>query len=248
MALINCTECGNQVSDKALECPKCGCPIEEMGYEITPNKTYNEGAEINTGYDSALDDYYDDFREGNNFSKMKKYIFIGVLLLAIIGGAVACYNLYNEKCERERIEKELQEERRREEERRQAEERRLEEMRREERRQAEERRREEERRQKDPKYKGWNFVRNGLKSPSTASLVGYVGPDAKPCVEMANALGISGLSIAMFQVDAQNGFGAMIRSEFLVFYKNGTPLYMENAADLRGDMHILRTALQLNGF
>lgn len=28
MALINCSECGHQVSDKATACPNCGCPIE----------------------------------------------------------------------------------------------------------------------------------------------------------------------------------------------------------------------------
>ena len=27
MALIKCPECGKEVSDKALSCPKCGCPI-----------------------------------------------------------------------------------------------------------------------------------------------------------------------------------------------------------------------------
>ena len=27
MALINCSECGHQVSDKATTCPNCGCPI-----------------------------------------------------------------------------------------------------------------------------------------------------------------------------------------------------------------------------
>lgn len=29
MALIKCGECGNQVSDKASSCPKCGAPISE---------------------------------------------------------------------------------------------------------------------------------------------------------------------------------------------------------------------------
>lgn len=29
MALIKCKECGHEVSDKALECPNCGCPIEK---------------------------------------------------------------------------------------------------------------------------------------------------------------------------------------------------------------------------
>ncbi|MCJ8032942.1 zinc-ribbon domain-containing protein [Staphylococcus aureus] len=27
MALINCAECGNQVSDKAATCPRCGAPV-----------------------------------------------------------------------------------------------------------------------------------------------------------------------------------------------------------------------------
>ena len=27
MALINCHECGNQVSDNAVACPKCGAPV-----------------------------------------------------------------------------------------------------------------------------------------------------------------------------------------------------------------------------
>jgi hypothetical protein len=29
MALINCPECGTQVSDKAISCPKCGHPMNE---------------------------------------------------------------------------------------------------------------------------------------------------------------------------------------------------------------------------
>lgn len=28
MALIKCSECNNEVSDKAISCPKCGAPIE----------------------------------------------------------------------------------------------------------------------------------------------------------------------------------------------------------------------------
>lgn len=30
MALITCTECGKEFSDKALACPNCGCPASEM--------------------------------------------------------------------------------------------------------------------------------------------------------------------------------------------------------------------------
>ena len=29
MALIECTECGKMISDKASACPHCGCPVEK---------------------------------------------------------------------------------------------------------------------------------------------------------------------------------------------------------------------------
>lgn len=35
MALFNCIECGNRVSDKAKMCPKCGCPIGSRSQEAT---------------------------------------------------------------------------------------------------------------------------------------------------------------------------------------------------------------------
>lgn len=30
MALIKCPECGQEISDKAVTCPKCGCPTSEQ--------------------------------------------------------------------------------------------------------------------------------------------------------------------------------------------------------------------------
>lgn len=30
MALIKCSECGKEISDKAAACPNCGCPLAEM--------------------------------------------------------------------------------------------------------------------------------------------------------------------------------------------------------------------------
>lgn len=30
MALIKCSECGKEISDKALTCPNCGCPVSEL--------------------------------------------------------------------------------------------------------------------------------------------------------------------------------------------------------------------------
>ncbi len=33
MALINCSECGKPISDKAASCPNCGCPIDKIQLE-----------------------------------------------------------------------------------------------------------------------------------------------------------------------------------------------------------------------
>lgn len=39
MALINCTECGKEFSDKASACPNCGCPITSMS--LTENDDFD---------------------------------------------------------------------------------------------------------------------------------------------------------------------------------------------------------------
>lgn len=46
MALIICTECGKEFSDKATACPNCGCPTSEI-----KNSTYKTQniKELNTG-------------------------------------------------------------------------------------------------------------------------------------------------------------------------------------------------------
>ena len=33
MALIKCKECGSMISDRAIKCPKCGCPND--GLDVT---------------------------------------------------------------------------------------------------------------------------------------------------------------------------------------------------------------------
>ena len=38
MALIICKECGNEVSDRASKCPKCGCPINNKEYKTMEKK------------------------------------------------------------------------------------------------------------------------------------------------------------------------------------------------------------------
>lgn len=46
MALIPCTECGGQVSTRALSCPHCGCPTSEMKPVIPPSSKH--GSAVNT--------------------------------------------------------------------------------------------------------------------------------------------------------------------------------------------------------
>lgn len=68
MALIICSECGKEFSDKALACPNCGCPIEEVIV------TFNEN-----NYES---NYIDD----ENVVKLKESGFgIASLIFAILG-------------------------------------------------------------------------------------------------------------------------------------------------------------------
>lgn len=44
MALIKCEECGGMVSDKATQCPHCGCPLEPVETEevLTPDERMDE--------------------------------------------------------------------------------------------------------------------------------------------------------------------------------------------------------------
>lgn len=39
MALITCTECGKEFSEKAPACPNCGCPTEEILKELATVST-----------------------------------------------------------------------------------------------------------------------------------------------------------------------------------------------------------------
>ncbi len=39
MALIKCPDCGNEVSDKAPSCVKCGCPLATQNNEVSVNES-----------------------------------------------------------------------------------------------------------------------------------------------------------------------------------------------------------------
>lgn len=46
MAIINCKECGQEISSKAEKCPKCGNPINEKEKEGCFLQTLNMGCSI----------------------------------------------------------------------------------------------------------------------------------------------------------------------------------------------------------
>ena len=50
LALIKCSECGKEISDRARSCPHCGCPVEgteELVDKIVVEKEAPEGYELN---------------------------------------------------------------------------------------------------------------------------------------------------------------------------------------------------------
>jgi len=80
MAMIKCRECGQMISDKAVKCPKCGCPSVRMSeqtqyqrYDTSPLEKYNPGGGK---------------RSNNNLL----YAIIAGLLVIIAGGAFWWYN------------------------------------------------------------------------------------------------------------------------------------------------------------
>ena len=117
------------------------------------------------------------------------------------------------------------------------------------RREEEEERVRREQEERGPKEKGWRFICQRLKSPSTAVLAGYVGPEVEACQVLARKINMRGLSLAMFSVDAQNGFGATVREEYIVFFKNGEPKHIERSESVaNGSLSMLKMALEMNGF
>lgn len=41
MSMMNCPECGKEISDKALNCPNCGCPLEKKNQELAETNVQN---------------------------------------------------------------------------------------------------------------------------------------------------------------------------------------------------------------
>jgi len=80
MALINCTECGKEISDRAVCCPNCGCPVELSEVESnSEGKDQNSGKETSyTAWDAiqnvtqnAVDQWRDSYRATQKVGPVK---------------------------------------------------------------------------------------------------------------------------------------------------------------------------------
>jgi hypothetical protein len=86
-----------------------------------------------------------------------------------------------------------------------------------------------------PNYKtlSINYVASRLRSPGSAQLVEYAGVvDSKKLLIDAGFKLSECTKVTRVVVDSQNGFGALIRGFYFVFFKNGKPCHIEDAANL----------------
>jgi len=74
MALINCNECGKQISDKADKCPNCGNPINKSG--VIPS-SYTSTSEVHGKNEGC-------FMQTLNFGCVLTVVIIGIIILLII--------------------------------------------------------------------------------------------------------------------------------------------------------------------
>ena len=71
MALINCSECGNQISDKAAACPHCGMPLRNEAEHHTNHRVNS------TTYDD------EETFSGRFFTYIKILVKCGILLFVV---------------------------------------------------------------------------------------------------------------------------------------------------------------------
>lgn len=79
MALIQCTECGAMISDKAKSCPKCGCPVE---------------------HDDQVEE------SSNRPRRIGKWILVALIAILAIGSGVAYFTMSKENIIKEALHKE----------------------------------------------------------------------------------------------------------------------------------------------
>lgn len=80
MAMINCPECGKEISDRAESCPNCGCPNAYFNQNISAHTTDKKILDMNYSYiikpKTVSTTYY---KNDNN-----RYIKIGIIALSTV--------------------------------------------------------------------------------------------------------------------------------------------------------------------
>lgn len=88
MALIKCNECGNEVSDQAFTCPKCGAPLKVMSQKTIQNdlekKVEGLTPEERT---KVLNEWW--MENHPSLYKTMKIIPVASILLIVLGFAVS---------------------------------------------------------------------------------------------------------------------------------------------------------------
>lgn len=64
MALIKCPECEREISDKAVSCPGCGCPVENG---VLDNELDNK-----SDYERIIEDMYKKYMSGDNTTSKQR--------------------------------------------------------------------------------------------------------------------------------------------------------------------------------
>ena len=91
MALITCPECGQEISDKAYRCPKCGCPIlAQASQTAQPNRpvqttqaTQTSHVESQTQTDSRSRQVPESLQPRKNKSTVWLLVLLGLAILII---------------------------------------------------------------------------------------------------------------------------------------------------------------------
>jgi hypothetical protein len=79
-----------------------------------------------------------------------------------------------------------------------------------------------------------NFVANQLKSPGSAQFIEYLDViETKELLKNAGFRLKECTEVTRVMVDSQNGFGALLRSTWFVFFKNGIACHAEEAKSLQ---------------
>ena len=221
---IKCPECGQEVPPSEKACPNCGCPMKE---DVAPSK--NNQSEVSSNANNPTPQTS---HKKSGAGKVLLFVLVGI---ALVAGTVFVMKSFSQKEAKAALYDSMLNAEKEREDALEA-----------------QQKAEEERRRADPYMeKGWNFLRNGLKSPSTASLVGYVSPNEEPTIDLAKKSGISDVKVATYLVDAQNSYGAMIRTTFYVFFRNGEPRVVFPEEELlewaSNPGSSIRLGLELNG-